>query len=1053
MSNNYKVIGASDRNLKALSLAHTIGGSKTVAGYAKADLKFNEDAVLYTPEVYPFKMSILFDKETEEYKLNIVQGRVQITDSGQDRCYVVNFDENAIPLDSLSEDGTYGVELLVQYDPYGVAEGGGTDNAYFPYFIYFLPGEATTHDAVHTRGVFTIPLGSIKKETVEENVSYSLTQQIIGDFTYSFQACNHPFSITAMTNAISTGDLKSTWSLSDFEFNVMSGSVIVEQTVVGVPQDTFSASTDTFIYCVVSEDETAVLSAATQEVPFFNGTDESGHSSWNYLIGKIYNDDYSGVKIDQYIHSNFGTNGSANKVKSIEADGEADYLSGKLKFQEATDKKEFALSGYENGFIGGDLVSTQISVEGSDVKLTRYDIKPIWLYKEIFDFKDDKAQVLSHDNTGKLEWIPGYEIELTGSLKDWMQIEEISGSQYLRWRPEFDLEETAPGEEYLPFYFMSSVKKKKNDELDKTQVLSGLSFGIDEEKINGIMSWDFLSGYPKCETPPPSSDATSAWVFAGCKETGLSWTPLSALSGNLTVSGSLEYDFEVVSTTSGQVLRWHEEFSEEDKTPFNYILGQNGEDATFDKWTFLQEENEKASLFSWEYNEEGIGDVYLYTPPNKTEEISSYVLVGSAEEGFLWEPWIASDIELSGSIENIFEIVIDEETNKKILRVVTEFDETFEEFHWVCLENDGTLNYFNFEGEPEDVGVESIQIWDHEAKEPFVMYTPDYKEDDIYLLGGDKENGLHWTPMFETISGELYIVATDESDDQPSYLYDKLFSTSGSILVDLDASEGYSTVNLEINPDYFFSSDESIAIEATEDGLDFTISSYLVQVNEGDLPSYLIDKITSASGSLIIEQGEDGEQMTVNLEINPDYFFSSDGTVAIEATDEGLDFTLSSAVVSVTEDDLPQFLSDKITSASGSLIVDIGENGEGQTVNLEINPEYFFSSDETIFIEATEEGIDLKDTCKTKVQEDDESPGYLAEKIDIDPSLEGLITIENTGTQLLLKLAIEGSGLMKIENGQVSVLEAPAGGKYLLACDNGTFSWVEYADCENACDE
>ena len=1080
---------------------------------------------------------------------------------------------------------------MIHYDYTGF--GDGIENTYFYPTVFFVPSDITTNLVPATRGLFTIPLGRIYNETIEEQKVFVIENQAVySDMFIDFISMRHPFSITAESSAFEDGKIIKNYSISDFDFHVEEGSAIIGEEVVPVAPYDFTAKGNTWVYCSLNEDNgTAEIKESEKELQYFVAEEKT----YNHLIGIIeYDKDYSGLIIQQKVFQEIASGADTYKIKIVQNDVKPDFLSAKILVDEASE--DYPLSSYGKSLIGAEAPSSEVNEEG--LSGTTYQFKPIWLYKEISDFKDDKAQVLSHDKSGQLEWIKGYEIELTGSLKDWMQIEEMSGSQYLRWRPEFDLQETAPGEEYLPFYFMSSVKKKKNDKIDKTQVLSGLSFGIDEEKINGIMSWDFLSGYPKCETPPPSSEQVSSWVFAGCEETGLSWKPLADPSGNIILSGSLEDDFEIVKTTSGNVLRWKPEYDEE-RIPINYFLGEDSETGKWMKWTWFPEGDEKGGIMTWNFPEDSFGEPKLSIPPEETEEVSSFVLAGSKESGLSWMPYITSDFELSGSIENLFELVNDEESGTKVLRVVTEFEELTEpQFYFVNLENDGTLNYSTFIGEPESHGVEGVLVWDYEYGEMNTIITPDYDEEEDFILAGNKEDGMYFVPLNESISsqisevsGEFYKVAVDEGDLSGDYLYYKLSSISGSINIEVDGSEDWDTVNLEIEPSYFYSSDESIAIEATEDGLDFTISSYLVQVNEGDLPSYLIDKITSASGSLIIEQGEDGEQMTVNaeinpeyfyssegsisieateegldfnlssyfvqvsegdlpeyladkitsasgslivdigengegqtvnVEINPEYFFSSDGTVAIEATEDGLDFTLSSAVVSVTEDDLPQFLSDKITSASGSLvvdigengegqtvnleinpeyffssdgtvsieatedgldftlssavvsvteddlpqflsdkisssqqslIVDIGENGEGQTVNLEINPEYFFSSDETILIEATEEGIDLKDTCKTKVQEDDESPGYLAEKIEIDPSLEGLITIENTGTQLLLKLAIQGSGLMKIENGQVSVLEAPAGGKYLLACDNGTFSWVEYADCENACDE
>lgn len=115
----------------------------------------------------------------------------------------------------------------------------------------------------------------------------------------------------------------------------------------------------------------------------------------------------------------------------------------------------------------------------------------------------------------------------------------------------------------------------------------------------------------------------------------------------------------------------------------------------------------------------------------------------------------------------------------------------------------------------------------------------------------------------------------------------------------------------------------------------------MVQVSEDDEPDYLYDKITSETGSLSASIVDSGEYEQVSLDLNPDYFYSSDGSISIEDTEDGLDFTISSYMVQVSEDDEPDFLFDKITSETGSISASIVDSGESEQVSIDINPRIF----------------------------------------------------------------------------------------------------------------
>lgn len=115
-----------------------------------------------------------------------------------------------------------------------------------------------------------------------------------------------------------------------------------------------------------------------------------------------------------------------------------------------------------------------------------YQLAPTFLYKNIPDFDKEKDQSLIHKD-GDLKWA-SIAYKLSGSLDQWMKIDEVSGQNYLLWKPEFDIS-TLLDEK---FYFMASVTKEDPVGRSK-QVLSGVSFGTDEEAKTALITWDLTS--------------------------------------------------------------------------------------------------------------------------------------------------------------------------------------------------------------------------------------------------------------------------------------------------------------------------------------------------------------------------------------------------------------------------------------------------------------------------------------------------------------------------------------------------------------------------------
>lgn len=337
-------------------------------------------------------------------------------------------------------------------------------------------------------------------------------------------------------------------------------------------------------------------------------------------------------------------------------------------------------------------------------------------------------------------------------------------------------------------------------------------------------------------------------------------------------------------------------------------------------------------------------------------------------------------------------------------------------------------------------------IWANEDGLPIIS-TPPTKTSSVTsrVMTGEASGGISWEPY---VSGDFYKVKVSDQDPSGNFLSDKLDSLTSSLLFSIE-SDGDEYISVDLNPDYFFSSDGTISIEETEDGLDFNLSAYMVQVTSNDEPGYLSEKIVSESGSILVTVGSSGEDEAVNLEIDPSYFYSSDGSLDIEETAYGLDFK-SLGMVAVSDGDELGFLSDKLTSEKHSIQISSVSGEIGDSVSLDIDPNWFTSTDNSIDVIPTTAYIDFKSKGTVRCTAND-SLGYLSSKINVDPSIASLITLEKQTSQLLIKSALSGSGLLKVENGSISFLTPPGGGKYLLACTSGVFGWVEYADCEDAC--
>lgn len=866
-----RLLAASDHNMNGIRMGLQVPGVTSENGDSLYDsFPIEDDEAIVVPEQFkhPFQMALVTPPPSGQQDpvitydhiplsgvtgIAINEGRIQICSDSQERTYVSLSGTNPLPISGLSSNKSYYAVLALRYDKTGTAD--QFNNTKFIANVYYVDGDIETNKVPAVPGFQTILIGSVAREEISGAIYYTLgKQQLVSDLFYDFRPLLRPFSITADSTAFEDGKVKNSYALNDFHFYVREGSAIIGEEKIQIAESDFNCTQNTLVYCTINEDNlSGYINPSTTELQFH----DTQNKNWNYLVGTIvFNASQNGLVINQYLSQEIGTGSDTYKVKVVSGDCNPGYLSGKFEFEDALSGKE--LTTYTDLYIGADPVSSNVSQPG--LSGVEYTLRLAWLYKNIEDYDDSKEQYITNSK-GNLKWT-GAGLQVSGSIADWTEIESLSGGKFLRWKPEYN---PSLGD---PFYFMASVSGS-----NQKCVLSGVSFGYTPQPTEkeGVITWSKEKGMPELSIPPPSSNVSTYWTLVGEKLSGLQWAPYDP-GGSISLSGSIENLFELVPTLTGNVLR-----------------------------------------------------------------------------------------------------------------VKTEYDQSIDQFHFVTLENDGTLSTYTIGGDPLIDGPEAIMYWSFVDEAPNILYLPDEIEDDDSILCGDKENGLYWKPFYGSISGEIYKVKVDDQDPSGGFLVDKLTSMLSSLTFSVESDAGGDYVNIDINPDYFYSDDGSIAIEPDESGtgINFYLSAYLVQVDEGDEPDYLIDKFTSNNGSITGYIDSDGEYDQISLEVDPNYFYSEDGSVAIEETEEGLNFYLSSYLVQVEEDDEPGYLFDKLTSETGSLSGHIAYDGTFGQVSLDINPEYFFSSDGSIFIEESSEGgIDFTISSYMVQTVDGDIPGFLSEKID-----------------------------------------------------------------------
>lgn len=308
-----------------------------------------------------------------------------------------------LSLDSIQNDGDYVVNLLVDFLFSGSDEATSAPNSAFKPTVVFLPSSLATVDNVPgTRGLYSIPLGWIKRETVNNVTSFSVTQQrVLSDQFIDFEQVLHQWSILTKIKwfndyVIKDGDLISGYSLSDFTFSVNSGTIILPDKEIKVDSLMFQPQSNDPVYIYLNynpDNDEAYLDNSPSALTYF-----SKETGYNFFIGKVeYFQNIWGMKITQYMHDPVYFGGDTFKVKTISADVEPAYLSSKFEFQEVDEND--LLTGYTDTFIGARLLSTAVP----ELSGNSYKIEPIWAYKEIQDYDPALTQAIITSGGG-LKW-------------------------------------------------------------------------------------------------------------------------------------------------------------------------------------------------------------------------------------------------------------------------------------------------------------------------------------------------------------------------------------------------------------------------------------------------------------------------------------------------------------------------------------------------------------------------------------------------------------------------------------------------------------------------
>ena len=433
---------------------------------------------------YPFKLSVITENDSDF--LSVQNGRIQINDQAQNRCYI---QDQKISLDKLSDQGEYHVILLMVYNP--LFNGDSLNPVYTPY-IYFVKSDSLTNNVPCSRGVFSIPLGTVKVTAENEHKQYTVTNEILGNFVVSYAGLKTPFAIFAKTS-IDNGSVKNNWILSDFSFFVMQGAVKIGDDIIYTADTNISVSADSSIYCSVNEKEKSAVIITENDLAFY----DKENKIYNYRIGSIRYDNGGGLWIEQYIDSLIYANSDTYKVKVTQQD-QPDYLGNKFQFHSAMGDDD-----YPNlSLIGGK----QETTDNQGVITTK--IKPYFMYHKINGYDKSKKQKLLN-TSGSLMWKTqdDQQVKVIGSLANHVQISQGLEGKEVKWKADQQVSSDTG----------NFVFQKQNGNL------SLWNGGKSENALQAVMLWDYSNGIPNVSTPPQATAENSKYVLTGTAKGGVSW--------------------------------------------------------------------------------------------------------------------------------------------------------------------------------------------------------------------------------------------------------------------------------------------------------------------------------------------------------------------------------------------------------------------------------------------------------------------------------------------------------------------------------------------------
>ena len=994
--------------------------------------------------------------------LKISQARILVSGDESSRIYFC-YDENDIGLPTHlklpEKDGQYNVIGYACFDTNAPSNemnalGWGAGCVYADYI------QSDTSQFTSSCGFFHFVIGTIKVETDDEgNQTCSVTRQLLFS-SLEVHDCNVSRNFRGRWQKQTyPEDGKIVEDLLADVFVINQGYAFCDGVQYYVSQFKQSSSPQQQnIYCLqlsINGQIAQIKKISYEEWIYF----DEQLAIYSIPICMSYPSYSSGVGLVQYVEGHIFFNTKGQILLNQEDQLPSEYFQEKIKYptlarnQLDEDQKKIYAQG--QGYIIG--ITTDANEQSTEQKKVKnlYD-ELYWDWTTITDYDKEKTQVLQHDE-GNLKWaaassnIP----QVSGSLKSIIEIKVQKNDEgvelpLLRYPAQF-------GDNQVTDDSVQFIIQNHNKTIGKLTWDNGVSG-------QGVMGWNYEKKQPMVTVPPSATDQISTYVLTGSKNKELSWVPYQAGSGNISLSGSIENVFEIYSDpTSGQFLHvWTEGIID----TFSFLcLDQEGGL----NFTTFQGEGEY-SLFIW--------DNVMLEPLTydclEYEEDNLYFLTGDKTNGIWWQ-----------SIYNYVGTVCisdDDPDDDYLFYKVTSIDESIVFFidnsgdiekldiginpEWFFSSDESVVITYTEDGYLDFTGAGMVQVTEEDTPGFLIdklgssleHITVDVASDNLGMFVDLNLNPDTFISSDESIiieatedgyidfTGAGMVQVTEE--DTPGFLIDKLGSSLEHITIDVASDNLGMFADLNLNPDTFISSDESVIIEATEDGYIDFYGAGMVQVTGDDDPAFLIDKVDSSEGHLTIDVGSHSGDTFLDLNIDTSIFISSDGSVEITGTEDGtIDFT-GAGKVQVHEEDAPGYLASKIASSTGTILVEDG----GSVVNLEINPDAFTSSDDSIEVIGSPEGIDLTSKCKVKCTEND-TPDFLNTKINVDPSIAGLITLEKQDNQILIKSALEGSGLLAIQDGKITTISAPSEGQHLLACKNGAFSWIQASDCENACEQ